>query len=324
MRSDTGKNLLHAVKISSAAIIAVLLARALGLQNAVSAGIVAVLSVAFTKKETLETARNRFLAFIAALLICALCFYTIGFSLPGFFVYLVFFIILCQFMGWNSAMAMDSVLVSHFLVFGEMTPQTLANEAGLFIIGVGTGILANLFLRRNLDYMECMKRDTDELIRLALHRMSIRIMDPQMPGYTGGCFKNLNASIEEASALAHANYMNQFSKEDRGDMAYIAMRKRQADTLYEIYKHLSRIRTVPVTAGMLSYFFEKVSMQYSMDNTAEDLLKDFGVLDLWMKKMPLPKERSEFEDRARLFAVMRGLEEFLQIKKEYMDQSRKV
>ncbi|MBQ5361290.1 MAG: hypothetical protein IIU47_09640 [Lachnospiraceae bacterium] len=54
------------------------------------------------------------------------------------------------------------------------------------------------------------------------------------------------------------------------------------------------------------------------------MLKDFGVLDLWMKKMPLPKERSEFEDRARLFAVMRGLEEFLQIKKEYMDQSRKV
>ena len=55
-----------------------------------------------------------------------------------------------------------------------------------------------------------------------------------------------------------------------------------------------------------------------------DLLKDFGVLDLWMKKMPLPGERSEFEDRARLFAVMRGLEEFLQIKKEFMDQSRKV
>ena len=93
MRSETGRNLLHAVKISSAAVIAVLLARALGLENAVSAGIVAVLSVAFTKKETLETARNRFLAFIAALLICALCFYTIGFSLPGFFVYLVLFII---------------------------------------------------------------------------------------------------------------------------------------------------------------------------------------------------------------------------------------
>ena len=48
MRSETGRNLLHAVKISSAAVIAVLLARALGLENAVSAGIVAVLSVAFT------------------------------------------------------------------------------------------------------------------------------------------------------------------------------------------------------------------------------------------------------------------------------------
>ena len=76
-----------------------------------------------------------------------------------------------------------------------------------------------------------------------------------------------------------------------------------------------------VTGRDASY---NMDLQKEISNLNENLLKDFGVLDLWMKKMPLPKERSEFEDRARLFAVMRGLEEFLQIKKEYMDQSRKV
>lgn len=323
MRSKTVQNLTHALKIAAAAIIAASLAGFLGLQNSVSAGIVAILSVAFTKKETLQTAGSRFLAFICAILISALCFKVLGFTLPAFFVYLIFFLVLCQFMGWNSAMAMDSVLISHFLVFQEMSLQTLVNEAGLFVIGVGTGIAANLFLHKNMDYMECMRNDADDLIRLALHRMSLRIMDPGMPGYTGNCFKTLRNSIEEASAQAHANYMNQLSDKEDGDIAYIAMRERQAEALYEVFKHLRNIRTVPVTAGLLSAFFEKVSLQYSMENTMEGLMEDFRVLDLQMKEMPLPVEREEFEDRARLFAVMRGLEEFLLIKKEYVEANRK-
>ena len=116
-----------------------------------SAGIVAILSIAFTKKETLQTARNRFLAFLVALVISAGCFNLIGFTVPAFFVYLALFILVCQFMGWNIAMAMDSVLISHFLTFGEMNGSTLLNEIALFLIGVGMGIIANLFLRRDLD-----------------------------------------------------------------------------------------------------------------------------------------------------------------------------
>ena len=314
------KNLIHAIKISLAAIVAIIVAEIFNLQFTVSAGIVAILSVAFTKKETLQTARNRFIAFVIALVIAAVCFYTVGFNNYGFFVYVVLFVVLCQFMGWNSAMAMDSVLVSHFLVFKEMSIQALTNEVGLFIIGVGIGIIANIFLHKNVDYMIRMKKDTDDLIKQALHRMSIRIMDPHMPDYDGTCFDKLRKCIDEASALAHANFMNQLSEKDVEDIEYIAMRKQQSDTLFEIYKHLSKIKTVPITAGLLSDFFENVSLQYSMENTVESLLKDFGELDAEMKGMPLPVKRSEFEDRARLFAIMRGMEEFLKIKKEYMDK----
>ncbi len=314
------QNIIHALKITAAAIVAILLAEAAGLEFAVSAGIVAILSIAFTKKETLQTARNRFLAFLVALVIAAVCFNLIGFTVPAFFVYLGLFILVCQFLGWNNAMAMDSVLISHFLSFGEMTWTSLLNEIGLFLIGVGMGILANLFLRRDLDYMARMKEETDDLIRTALHRMSLRIMDPKMPDYDGSCFGTLRGSIEKASALAHLNYMNQLTGKDREDMEYIAMRERQTDTLFEIFKHLRNIETVPVTAGLLSEFFEKVSAQYSMDNTVEGLMQDFCELDGKMKGMPLPADRKEFEDRARLFAIMRGMEEFLRIKREYVER----
>lgn len=320
MMTKIKKNFAYALKIVLAAIIAIILADTLNLQFSVSAGIVAILSVAFTKRETIQTARNRFIAFVVAIIIAAVCFNAVGYNNYGFFIYLLLFIIICQFMGWNSAMAMDSVLVSHFLVFKDMSFLSLANEVALFFIGVGIGIIANMSLHKNKDYMLQMKRETDELIRQALHRMSIRIMNPDMPGYDGSCFEKLQKSIDEASALAHINYMNQLSREDVEDIEYIAMRKKQTETLYEIYKHLRKIETVPVSAELLSTFFESVSNQYSIDNTAESLLKDFEKLDDKMKEMPLPVQRKEFEDRARLFAIMREMEEFLILKKEYMSR----
>jgi len=315
-----GNHILRAVKISVAAIVAILVAELFNLQFSVSAGIVAVLSVAFTKKETLQTAWNRLLAFAIALGIAAVCFNLIGYDNIGFFVYLAVFIVICQFVGWHSAMAMDSVLISHFLLLKNMDIEALANEAGLFVIGVGAGIVANIFLHKDSDYMAKMKRETDDLMKRALHRMSLRIMNPAMEGYDGSCFETLSKTLDDASALARLNYMNSLSKKDTEDVEYIAMRERQSDTLYEMFKHLSKIETVPVTAGLLSDFFEKVSQQYSMDNTVEGLLKDFERLDAQMKEMPLPTGRSEFEDRARLFAVMRGLEEFLKIKKDYVER----
>lgn len=40
-------------------------------------------------------------------------------------------------------MAMDSVLISHFLSFQTMNVKTVENEVLIFIIGVGFGILVN-------------------------------------------------------------------------------------------------------------------------------------------------------------------------------------
>ena len=170
-----------------------------------------------------------------------------------------------------------------------------------------------------------MKRRTDELMRLALHRMSLRILDPNLPEYDGRCFDELRETLDRAAAIARTNYNNSLSGEDHEDIEYIAMREVQADTLYEIYKHLSRIETVPLTAGLLSSFFERVSVDYSEDNTVEEMLAEFAELDLTMKEKPLPTGRKEFEDRARLFAIMRGIEDFLNIKKEfYIKHKQKV
>ena len=119
--------LTNTVKITVAAVLAILCAQALKLDFAVSAGIVAILSVQPTKKETLRTALARLLAFAVALVISITLFNLLGFTLPVFFLYLLIFILVCQWRKWISAMAMDSVLISHFLSFGKTGPAEIKN-----------------------------------------------------------------------------------------------------------------------------------------------------------------------------------------------------
>ena len=119
--------LTNTVKITVAAVLAILFAQALKLDFAVSAGIVAILSVQLTKKEPLRTALARLLAFAVVLLISITLFNLMGFTLPVFFLYLLIFILVCQWRKWISAMAMDSVLISHFLSFGKTDPAEIKN-----------------------------------------------------------------------------------------------------------------------------------------------------------------------------------------------------
>nr|MCR5252333.1 hypothetical protein [Treponema sp.] len=296
--------LINTVKISAAAILAIFCAQALKLDFAVSAGIVAILSVQPTKKETLRTALARLFAFAAALVISITLFNLLGFSVPVFFLYLGIFILICQWRGWISAMAMDSVLISHFLSFGKTGVAQITNEILLFLIGVGFGIFVNIFLHKKTNYIEELKSKTDNQIKLVLSRMADRIQNPSLPDYDGSCFTLLNQSIFTAKKQAEENFNNQFSHKDTFDSRYLEMRENQTKILYEMYKAASKIRSIPSTASLLSDFLEKVSAEYHKDNDVKSLLEELVQIHEKMKTLPLPQSRSEFEDRANLFILM--------------------
>lgn len=312
--------LFNTIKITAAGMIAILAAFALKLEFAVSAGIVAVLSIQPTKKETLKTALGRFFAFLCALVIAYVCFWLMGFTTVAFGVYLFLFILVCLKFGWNSAMAMDSVLISHFLSKGDMGISMIINEFLIFALGTGTGVVANLHLRKDVVTIEELKEQADDQIKKILVRMSERIMTDDITDYNGECFQVLSNYLHKAKNMADVNYKNQFGQEDVFDMEYIKMRENQCEILYEMYKNVRRIKTTPIQAEKISAFLSMVAEEYHKENTVEDLLFKFHELDEGMKSEPLPVERREFEDRAQLYALLRHLEEFLEIKREFADR----
>ena len=128
--------------------------------------------------------------------------------------------------------------------------------------------------------------------------------------------------IRKAKNLAEENYLNQFNKNDRYDIEYIMMRDRQCQVLYEMYKNVRKLNSTPGTAQAISHFMKMMATKFHRDNDGLELLKYFRELDLYMKQSPLPTERIEFENRARLFVVMRNIEEYILIKLDVILQMK--
>lgn len=311
------KKVLIPIKIIVAAILAILTAQLLKLDFAISAGIVAILSVQPTKKETLNTAISRFNAFVFALIISFICYNFFGFTSFAFFIYLIIFIFVCHFFKWHSAMAMDSVLISHFISFNKFGLSEFKNEVFLFLIGVSFGILANIFLRKKTDKIEFLKNEADVQIKNILFRMSQKILNLDFSDYNGDCFYKLDKAILDAKIFARENSNNQFLKNDDFDEKYIAMRESQKNVLMEIYKCIIELKSVPETALRVSEFFKKVSVEYEKNNDVVSLIEELKIIQEEMKKIKLPDSRDEFEDRAILFMILKRMNDFLNLKKDF-------
>ena len=98
-------NWLKIAKTAVGAAIAAAIAYGLGLNYAVSAGIICLLTVCDTRKETLMVTLKRLMAFAAVTLLCTAVFSVAGFSIPALGVVLAVFLAFCIIWGEQSAEA---------------------------------------------------------------------------------------------------------------------------------------------------------------------------------------------------------------------------
>lgn len=314
---DWKKGMVPALKISAGCIVAIVIAQILKLEYAITAGIITILSVQNTKKDTLKTAAKRGFAFLCALGISWCCYQVLGYTTVAFCVYVILFLIVCIAAGWQSAMAMDSVLISHFLAKGTMDIDMLYNECMLFLIGAGAGVLVNITLHRDEKAFNRLAESVDESIRGVLIRMAERLTDGNLDGYDGSCFVDLNTQILEAEACALKNRANTLFHMDQFELSYVHMRQKQMLVLEEIYKSIVRIKSLTKQRIVIAEFVEKIAREFARENDVKNLLEELEIINNDMKRENLPADREEFEARAVLFYILRQLEELLRLKREF-------
>jgi len=320
MKKQWVETLFNCMKLICAALLAMGIAQLLRLEFVASAGVISLLTIMPTKKETFKTAGIRFLAFAVAMVLAWVCYSLAGFHIVAFALFLIVFIPVCQFCNWNYAMTICSVVASHFLILGDMSVANIMNEVLIFTIGVAMGMLANLHLRKDVSYIERLKDETDAEMKNILAGMAEHILDEDFTDYNGELLHQLRKSIRHAKNIADRNYNNQFGTTDIYDIEYIRMRDKQCMVVHEMYKIVRHIHTTPSTAHEISDFLKYMSETYHKDNDGKLTMEKFKALDMGMKSKPLPVERKEFEDRAMLFNLLRKIEEFVALKIEFSEK----
>jgi len=313
----------RSLKIAAAALASIFIAGELGLESSSTAGIITILSIQKTKRETVRSASNRILAYGCALLLAAVCFRGLGYTLPAFAVYLFLFAFLCMFAGWQEAITTDSVLISHFLQKENMGLPMLVNETLLLLIGAGMGILVNLHLHSKEADFARLAEEVDRQIKNILRQMARRL-----PGQPRGYlmqkeleeegFRQLEESLRRAKLCAAANYNNSFFRKDTYQLDYIRMRSQQTVVLKGIYENMNKLEYLPRQTQAVAALFAEVEKAYHKENTVVELLERLHRVMDEMKQEKLPESREEFEARAILFYILLQTEELLGIKREFI------
>lgn len=269
-------------KLILATCLACFLAYFLNLSSAVSAGIIALLSLSDTRRSTLKLARNRLFSMLLALAIGVLAFHLSGFHIWSLGLYLAFYVPLAYKMGWEIGITPSTVLVSHLLVQESTSPDLLVNEFFLFAIGTGFALLVNLYMPSREEEIQ-----------------------------------HYHTLVEEALKLVYLDHSDHLFHQTDYHIHYFEMRQRQRRILRNMAQQINTCHLAVSESLILAQLFSKIAGQLSQTNPASDLLDEIERYLEVFRNRSLPKTRDEFETRETLLQLLREAKTFIQVKVDF-------
>lgn len=312
-------SLYRIVEITVGCCLAILLARLIGLENSISAGVVTILSILTTKKETLRSALERLATFVLAVAIAYVAFGLLGYDILAFGVYLFIFTLSTYRFGLQASLPICTVLVSHFWSAGHMEPWLMLNEALLMLIGTALGVLLNLFLPRDVAGIRAEQRRIEGLLRAFFLHLSNVLAGKGGADSITEDLQSLSAALTDARSKAIALSNNTLLGDITYYQQYIDMRQNQYAVMERMAAALPDLPRLPATAAPLSSFMWQIAQALHENNDAVALLASLHAILDDFRHGPLPASRDEFEARAMLYGMTVDTEHFLQLKKSFVE-----
>lgn len=307
------------LKISVGSGLAILVANLLGLQFAPSAGIITLLSIQQTKKETILVAGKRMLSFLFAVLLAAIVFFLTGYHAFSFGIFLLLFITVCFRFGLQDGVAMSSVLVSHFLAEQSMEVSLLCNEFTLMLLGIVIGILFNLYMPDMTKIIKENQQQIEEEMKQILRAMSQYLLNIDSLNLDEIDIVTLRKHLDESKKKAYENMNNTFRSDSSYYISYMEMRSHQCDILDDMTHNMQVLTDLPIQSYRLSELLSHTSDTFHETNNVKELLDKVNELKTEYRKQSLPVTREEFENRAVLLQLLHGFEEFLLLKRQFIE-----
>ena len=305
---------LKTVKTGIGATIAILLAQFMGLKYAASAGIITILSIQNTRKESLLIALKRLAATLIALTIGSVLLSFLGFNAVSFGIYLILFIPLAVKAKVVEGIVPASVLVTHLLGEGHISIMLLGNEVLLMIVGAGLALIVNIYMPSLEEDLIREKQKLEENMFNIFVKMEKALQSDHKQLEIEKELEGLSEALTEGRIKATQYRNNAFMSGRSLYEKYFDMRYSQYQIMLYMHKHFERFYKVTPGADKIAKLTREVALSVKGKIAVETLLWDLEKLREEFKHSELPVTREEFENRAMLYQFLTDMEQFLNVK----------
>ena len=314
-----GRMGLKALKIAVGSCAAITLAELFGLEYATSAGIVTLLTVQNTKMDTIRLALDRFFSFLLSICLIAVCFHLPGIGWVNYGIYLLLMVTACYVMDWQNTISVNAVIGTHFMLSADYSAAFVTEEFLLIAVGTGFALLMNWKMP---DHGRRIREDIHQ-VENDMQRVLLALAG-YLRGEHGGeevwdRLDRMETYLHEGMERAHEHAHNTLREEDRYYADYLEMRLQQCGQLQLMKARMRRVARMPSQAEIISCSLENLVHYMHEQDIPEQQMEELQRLFKRMQQEALPVSREEFENRAILYHVMMDLEEFLLIKKHFLE-----
>lgn len=317
--NQTQRIFLRIFKIAAAASAGSFLAMMLHLTTPTSAGIIAILSLQNTRRETFSLVAKRILSFFPAMAVALTVFSLIGYQVWSIFVYLILFAAVCELLSLQNTLVSNTVLMLHLYTAQSAHPSLLLNELLLLLIGTACGILMNLYMPGNSDRIRQAQARSEQIFRETFHRIAQDIVMDKQLACTFFDLSPLDMILEKLEKEAWENRGNTLLSDEQYFIKYVEMRKSQKLVVEKLCQNIHLLHGVPAQAHSISHFIDNLGTKFHESNNTRKLMQQLTQMQASMQKEPLPATRAEFENRAVLYRILYDLEELITIKKRFIE-----
>ncbi|MFI3176666.1 MAG: aromatic acid exporter family protein [Eubacteriales bacterium] len=313
--------LLKAFKIAIGSSLAVFLAGAIGLEYATTAGVVTLLTIRNTKKDTIDLGWKRVVSFLLTIVLITIIMSWISNATLGFGLFMMGLVIFSYLFKWEDSVSVNTVIGTHmFIMEAQITPQFILNEFGIVAIGTIIAILVNnLYMIDNIHEIQEDTQYIEQEIKNILIHMAAHLHNKQELGGDKTHIHALEEHIDRATDKAFENIGNTSSSLAKYYVEYLNMRRNQCAVISHFYRVMLRIDTSCDETDEIAEILLEIANSIHQTAGMKQILLELEEMITRIKVQGLPTTQEEFVRKAEMFYILEELEELLRLKSEFLE-----
>jgi len=231
-------------------------------------------------------------------------------------------VMILEMMGWASTLSVNAVIAAHFAQTQDFSFSFIANEFLLVLIGITVAVVLNFFSNHKRTRKELVEHMhyVEDTLQMILSEMADYLSNKEMQRNVWDDIIHLEEKIKEFILEACQYRDNTFTSHPEYYVNYFEMRMQQMNVLHNLHYEVKKMRTMPQQAKVVADFIRYMMSSIKNKNTLEEQIEKLKSILASQQVEHLPKDMEEFHGLAILYHILMDLEDFLIIKKRFVDE----